>query len=83
MIENYCGCTRKVICACLGKKKGKESKMSRPFGVAMLIAGYDANKGPQLFFSDPSGKCFFFFSFFSFLFLFCLPVYISISRNVP
>lgn len=35
------------------KKKG--NKMSRPFGVAMLIAGYDADKGPQLFFSDPSG----------------------------
>lgn len=29
--------------------------MSRPFGVAMLIAGYDSEKGPQLFFSDPSG----------------------------
>ena len=30
--------------------------MSRPFGVAMLIAGYDVDKGPQLFFSDPSGE---------------------------
>jgi len=39
-----------------GKKKGKEGKMSRPFGVAMLIAGYDVDKGPQLFFSDPSGE---------------------------
>lgn len=28
--------------------------MSRPFGVALLIAGVD-DKGPQLFFSDPSG----------------------------
>lgn len=28
--------------------------MSRPFGVALLLAGYD-DKGPQLFFSDPSG----------------------------
>lgn len=28
--------------------------MSRPFGVALLLAGYD-EKGPQLFFSDPSG----------------------------
>eukprot|EP01084_Bolivina_argentea_P296088 509896_1 len=33
---------------------GGSSKMSRPFGVALLIAGYD-DKGPQLFFSDPSG----------------------------
>jgi 20S proteasome subunit alpha 5 len=28
--------------------------MSRPFGVALLIAGFD-EKGPQLYFSDPSG----------------------------
>lgn len=33
---------------------GDERKMSRPFGVALLLAGYD-DKGPQLFFSDPSG----------------------------
>uniref|UniRef100_A0A7S2V165 Proteasome subunit alpha type n=1 Tax=Fibrocapsa japonica TaxID=94617 RepID=A0A7S2V165_9STRA len=33
---------------------GKEKKMSRPFGVALLIAGHDES-GPQLFFSDPSG----------------------------
>jgi 20S proteasome subunit alpha 5 len=29
--------------------------MSRPFGVALLLAGYDDVDGPQLFFSDPSG----------------------------
>lgn len=29
--------------------------MSRPFGVALLLAGYDDLDGPQLFFSDPSG----------------------------
>lgn len=29
--------------------------MSRPFGVALLIAGFDRRVGPQLFFSDPSG----------------------------
>uniref|UniRef100_A0A7S0C1Z3 Proteasome alpha-type subunits domain-containing protein n=1 Tax=Proboscia inermis TaxID=420281 RepID=A0A7S0C1Z3_9STRA len=29
--------------------------MSRPFGVALLLAGYDSLDGPQLFFSDPSG----------------------------
>jgi len=31
-----------------------EAMMSRPFGVALLIAGIDAN-GPQLFHADPSG----------------------------
>lgn len=31
-----------------------EKKMSRPFGVALLIAGFD-EKGAQLYFSDPSG----------------------------
>ncbi|KXS19860.1 N-terminal nucleophile aminohydrolase [Gonapodya prolifera JEL478] len=33
---------------------GQESIMSRPFGVALLIAGVD-EKGPQLFHADPSG----------------------------
>jgi 20S proteasome subunit alpha 5 len=28
--------------------------MSRPFGVALLMAGYD-DRGAQLYFSDPSG----------------------------
>lgn len=37
-----------------GKKEG-EKKMSRPFGVALLLAGFDRREGPQLFFSDPSG----------------------------
>ncbi|PWN99113.1 putative PUP2-20S proteasome subunit [Tilletiopsis washingtonensis] len=31
-----------------------EAMMSRPFGVALLIAGIDSN-GPQLFHADPSG----------------------------
>lgn len=36
-------------------QRGEEKKsMSRPFGVALLMAGYD-EKGAQLFFSDPSG----------------------------
>ena len=35
-------------------KKEKKNAMSRPFGVALLLAGVD-EKGPQLFFSDPSG----------------------------
>ncbi|CAO3647337.1 unnamed protein product [Cunninghamella echinulata] len=34
--------------------EGEESIMSRPFGVALLIAGVD-EKGPQLFHADPSG----------------------------
>jgi len=29
--------------------------MSRPFGVALLLGGYDDLKGAQLYFSDPSG----------------------------
>lgn len=36
-----------------GSSKAK-SKMSRPFGVALLIAGVDA-RGPQLYSMDPSG----------------------------
>lgn len=40
-----------------GRKKG-ETKMSRPFGVALLTAGLDPKKGAQLFFSDPSGTYF-------------------------
>merc|ERR1711935_198095 len=30
-------------------------RMSRPFGVALLLAGYDDLEGCQLYFSDPSG----------------------------
>ncbi|KAJ3392731.1 proteasome component pup2 [Lobulomyces angularis] len=33
---------------------GGEAKMSRPFGIALLIAGVDEN-GPQLYHADPSG----------------------------
>jgi 20S proteasome subunit alpha 5 len=33
----------------------KKVKMSRPFGVSMLLAGADPAKGPQLFHTDPSG----------------------------
>lgn len=40
-----------------GKKDGdKKKKMSRPFGVALLLAGFDRREGAQLFFSDPSGR---------------------------
>eukprot|EP00762_Andalucia_godoyi_P002426 ANDGO_02796.mRNA.1 putative proteasome subunit alpha type-5 len=34
---------------------GGDSVMSRPFGVALLVAGWDAHNGPQLFHADPSG----------------------------
>ena len=35
-------------------ESGDEKKMSRPFGVALLLAGVDET-GPKLFFCDPSG----------------------------
>jgi 20S proteasome subunit alpha 5 len=35
-------------------ERDNKPRMSRPFGVALLLAGYDS-KGPQLYFSDPSG----------------------------
>jgi len=38
-----------------GQDGDQEKRMSRPFGVALLIAGYDDLDGPQLFVSDPAG----------------------------
>lgn len=38
-----------------GQDGDSSKRMSRPFGVALLLAGYDELEGPQLFFSDPSG----------------------------
>lgn len=38
-----------------GRDGDSKKRMSRPFGVALLLAGYDDLEGPQLFFSDPSG----------------------------
>merc|ERR1719215_1254821 len=35
--------------------KNKKRVMSRPFGVALLVAGYDDVDGPLLFNTDPSG----------------------------
>merc|ERR1712084_109055 len=35
--------------------KGKKRVMSRPFGVALLVGGYDPVDGPVLFNTDPSG----------------------------
>lgn len=37
-----------------GKKDKDRPRMSRPFGVSLLVAGIDEN-GPQLFQTDPSG----------------------------
>ncbi|KAF6011318.1 proteasome component pup2 [Brettanomyces bruxellensis] len=34
---------------------GEKRLMSRPFGVALLVAGYDEEKGPQLYHVEPSG----------------------------
>ncbi|CAN3357397.1 proteasome subunit alpha type-5 [Diutina catenulata] len=34
---------------------GEKRLMSRPFGVALLIAGVDKDKGPQLYHAEPSG----------------------------
>ena len=38
-----------------GSDGDRKKRMSRPFGVALLLAGYDELEGCQLFFSDPSG----------------------------
>lgn len=35
--------------------EGGEDSMSRPFGVALLLAGWDADGGPGLYHADPSG----------------------------
>lgn len=37
-----------------GEGDENKSKMSRPFGVSLLLAGMDA-RGPQLYHTDPSG----------------------------
>lgn len=49
--------TQSICDLALGFGEGKDGdapKMSRPFGVALLVAGYD-DRGAQLYFSDPSG----------------------------
>ena len=35
--------------------EGEDSTMSRPFGVALLVAGFDKDQGPQLYHAEPSG----------------------------
>jgi 20S proteasome subunit alpha 5 len=46
--------TQSVCDLCLRFGEGGKGVMSRPFGVALLIAGCD-KRGPQLFHADPSG----------------------------
>ena len=41
-----------------GYEGSKRKAMGRPYGVALLIAGVDHEKGPQLFQTDPSGTYF-------------------------
>jgi 20S proteasome subunit alpha 5 len=53
-------CIRAAVCDLAlafgeGQDGDRDKRMSRPFGVALLLAGYDELDGPQLFFSDPSG----------------------------
>eukprot|EP00164_Ancoracysta_twista_P000444 GFYU01000601.1.p1 GENE.GFYU01000601.1~~GFYU01000601.1.p1 ORF type:complete len:249 (-),score=93.93 GFYU01000601.1:168-890(-) len=47
-------CTQAVCDIALRFGEGASKGMSRPFGVALLLAGCD-EKGPQLFHTDPSG----------------------------
>lgn len=37
--------------------QGEESVMSRPFGVALLVAGWDDDQGPQLYDTGRLGSC--------------------------
>ncbi|KAJ4460204.1 putative Proteasome subunit alpha type-5 [Paratrimastix pyriformis] len=46
-------CTQAICNVCL-KFGDSKSKMSRPYGVALLVAGVD-EEGPALFHTDPSG----------------------------
>jgi len=46
--------TQSVCDLALGFGESEGSKMARPFGVALLIAGWDLS-GPTLFHTDPSG----------------------------
>merc|ERR1719265_239944 len=46
--------TQSVCDLALGFGESEGSKMARPFGVALLVAGWD-HKGPCLYHTDPSG----------------------------
>ena len=47
--------TQSICDLALGFGEGGKKKMSRPFGVALMLGGWDKRDGAQLFFSDPSG----------------------------
>ena len=47
--------TQSLSDKCLAFGEGDEDAMSRPFGVALLIAGWDEEQGPMLYHTDPSG----------------------------
>lgn len=50
-------CTQSVCDLALqfGDDESDGGGMSRPFGVALLVAGHDADSGPVLYHTDPSG----------------------------
>jgi len=50
-------CTQAICDLALrfGEDRKSEKAMSRPFGVALLVAGVDSENGPALFHTDPSG----------------------------
>ena len=57
--RNFCPFKSAVCDLALSFGEGSDGdsakRMSRPFGVALLLAGYDELEGSQLYFSDPSG----------------------------
>lgn len=48
-------CTQSLCDLALRFGEGGDDSMSRPFGVALLLAGNDKKKGPCLYHTDPSG----------------------------
>ncbi|RYG44480.1 proteasome subunit alpha [archaeon] len=53
-VESLTQCVCDVAMSFGEDKEGQKVKMSRPFGVSLLLAGVDA-RGPQLYHTDPSG----------------------------
>jgi len=47
--------TQSICDLALGFGEGGEKSMSRPYGVALLLAGVDDKDGPVLYHTDPSG----------------------------
>lgn len=48
-------CTLSLCDKCLAFGEGDDDSMSRPFGVALLVAAWDDREGPVLYHTDPSG----------------------------